>query len=62
MSTPRGKKNLLTYIKTLQAKQNFVDREVKITISEQKQNPFFHQEEEDDPRLVSDLVKEYSDL
>ena len=62
MSTPRGKKNLQTYIKTLQAKQNFVDREVKITISEQKQNPFSHQEEEEDPRLVSDLVKEYSDL
>jgi len=62
MSTPRGKKNLQTYIKTLQAKQNFVDREVKITISEQKQNLFFHQEEEDDPRLVSDLVKEYLDL
>lgn len=40
MSTPRGKKNLQTYIKTLQAKQNFVDREVKITIYEQKQNPF----------------------
>jgi hypothetical protein len=55
MSTPRGKKNLQTYIKTLQAKQNFVDRETKIALSEQKRDLFSHQEQEDDPRLLSDL-------
>jgi hypothetical protein len=63
MKAPIGKKNLQTYIKTLQAKQNFIDNETRQAISEQKKEPqSIGLTEEDDPRDVVDLAEEHNDL
>ena len=66
MKTPHGKKNLQTYIKTLQAKQNFIDREQKKALTEQKKDlayDFAHGlDDENDPRDLVDLAEEHNDL
>ena len=66
LKNPTGKKNLQTYIKTIQAKQKFVDVETKKALEEQKRDQAYNiangLDSDDDPRDIHDLVDEHNDL
>jgi hypothetical protein len=62
MNTPVGKKNLQTYIKTLSAKQNFVDREARTANKKEPYDLAYGLDSDDDPRGLADLAEEYNDL
>lgn len=66
MNTPKGKRNLQTYIKTLSAKQNFIDREARVAQERRKKAAGYELaqgfDSDDDPRGLADLAEEHNDL
>lgn len=63
LDAPLGKRNLQTYITTLQMKQNLVDLSTKQAKTlAQASKPSLNIQNEDDPRELVDFIDEHKDL